>query len=98
MRTNEEPDYLDHVAAMRAKDEPEIAGQWEATKIVVDIKKAREDAGLTQADVAARMGIAQPHVARIERRPWAASFARILAYADAVGVKVGTMEPERVAA
>lgn len=41
------------------------------------------------------MGLAPPHVARIERRPWGASLSRILAYAQAVGAEVTVTSDER---
>ncbi len=90
-----EPDYLDEVVALRAESEPELAGQWAATNVILRIRKIREERGITQAQVAERMGLPQPHVARIERRPWTTSFARILAYAQAVGVDLSVTEPER---
>ena len=68
-----------------------------ATKIVVQLRKVRETRGLTQAEVAGRMGLPPDAVAEIERRPWAASFARILAYAGALGVELvvreGSLDP-----
>lgn len=80
-----ETDYLDEVVALRAQREPEVAGQWAATNLVLSIRKIRETKGLSQSQVAERMGIPQPHVARIENRPWSTNFARIMAYAEAVG-------------
>lgn len=80
------PDLLDEIASARAQHEPEVAENWSAIKLVTEIRGIREERGMTQALIAERMGIPQPHVARIERRPWATGFARILAYANAVGV------------
>lgn len=83
-----EPDMLDDVAAYRAETQPEVAHEWAATKIVVQLRKARDDRGLTRADVAARMGLSEARVAEVERRPWTVGFARILAYASALGIEV----------
>ena len=83
-----EPDMLDDVAAHRAETQPEVAHEWAATKIVVQLRKAREDRGLPRAEVAARMGLAEARVAEIERRSWAVGFARILAYASALGIEL----------
>ena len=53
---------------------------------------ARKDAGLTQADVAARMGVSQPVLARIESslgsRKHSPSLATLRRYADACGKKL----------
>ena len=83
-----EPDMLDDVAAYRAETQAEVAHEWAATKFVVQLRKVREDRGLTHTDVATRMGLAEARVAEIEGRPWTVGFARILAYADALGVEL----------
>jgi len=53
---------------------------------------ARKDAGLTQADVAARMGVSQPVLARIESslgsRKHSPSLETLRRYADACGKKL----------
>lgn len=53
---------------------------------------ARKDAGLTQADVAARMGVSQPVLARIESslgsRKHSPSLATLRKYANACGKKL----------
>ena len=53
---------------------------------------ARKDAGLTQADVAARMGVSQPVLARIESslgsRKHSPSLATLRRYAAACGKKL----------
>jgi len=53
---------------------------------------ARKDAGLTQADIATRMGVSQPVIARIESslgsRKHSPSLATLRKYADACGKKL----------
>ncbi len=93
-----EPDILDEIVASRAQSEPEVAQNWEAIKLVTRLKVERERRGLSQAQIAERMGIAQPHVARIERRPWSASLGRIMAYAHAIGVTVEVSDSSAAAA
>lgn len=87
-----EPDFLDEAVAFRAQTEPEVGDNWSAIKLVSEIRAVRERKGLTQAQVAAKMGIPQPHVVRIERKPWSTGFGRILAYAQAVGVDFSVAE------
>lgn len=48
--------------------------------------KARELAGLTQAQVAARMGVTQPVIAYWEREPVALRIEQLAALADALGI------------
>lgn len=54
--------------------------------------RARKDAGLTQADVAERMGVSQPVLARIESslgsRKHSPSLATLRKYAEACGKKL----------
>ena len=54
--------------------------------------KARHDAGLTQAEVASRMGVSQPVVARIEsslgKKDHSPSLNTLRRYADACGMKL----------
>ncbi len=57
-----------------------------------ELLRARQHAGMTQADVAERMGIAQASVARLESsagsRKHAPSIATLRRYADAVGCEL----------
>lgn len=57
-----------------------------------ELLHARKQAGMTQADVAERMGIAQASVARLESsagsRKHAPSIATLRRYADAVGCEL----------
>lgn len=80
-----EDDFLDDAVQHRASREPAVAGEWAATKVVMRLRRAREQKGLTQAQVAERLGVAPWRVADLERRPWNASFARIHDYARAIG-------------
>lgn len=89
MNAKRERDMLDDLTDEEAETDPRAHDDWEAMKIVARLAKVRRDRGQSQADVAARMGIAQQHVARIENRPWGVGFGRIVAYARAVGVEVG---------
>lgn len=80
---------MDDLTDEQAKTDPREVDEWEAMKVVAWLLKTRKDRGLTQAEVAARMGIPQQRVAEIERRPWGVGFGRIVAYARALGVEVG---------
>ena len=97
MRT-EERDLLEDLTDEQAKTDPNARGEWETMKLVADLTKARKDKGLTQGQIAERMGVAQQRVAEIERRPWGVGFARVVTYARAIGVEVGIVGEVRVAA
>ncbi len=56
-----------------------------AREITAELALRRKQMGLTQQQVADRMGVARPRVAEIERRPDGIAFARILDYARALG-------------
>lgn len=59
---------------------------------LAELLRARQQAGMTQADVAERMGIAQSSVARLEStagsRKHAPSLATLRRYAEAVGCEL----------
>ena len=59
---------------------------------LAELLKARKDAGLTQADVAKRMGVSQPVLARIESslgsRNHAPSLSTLRRYAQACGKRL----------
>lgn len=66
-----------------------LADEFEALATLV---RARQQAELTQSDVAARMGVAQSAVGRLEssagRRKHAPSLSTLRRYADAVGCEL----------
>jgi transcriptional regulator with XRE-family HTH domain len=88
---------LDEIVADRATFEPDALERWASIKLVQDICEVRIKRGMTQADVAKKMGVPQPRVADIERRPWSPSLSRIFAYAQAVGVEVGIVSEAKAA-
>ena len=73
------------------KADPEFGVEFEALRPEFELARAlidaRSRAGLSQSDVAARMGTSQPAVARLEsgRKPTLKALER---YAAAVGMKV----------
>lgn len=84
---------LADVKRERLKD-PEYRLEWKIYDIAVEIgriaSQMRQRAGLTQAQVAEKMGVSQPVIARLEsdqpeRMPTLATFAR---YANACGYQV----------
>ena len=76
--------------------DPEVKAEYDALEdefaLFDEALKARKRAGLTQAEIAARMGTKAPAVARIEAgggsRRHSPSIATLRRYAEAVGCKL----------
>lgn len=83
-------------AAQRRASDPEFQRAYDALEdefaALAELLKARKDAGLTQADVAKRMGVSQPVLARIEsslgNRNHAPSLSTLRRYAQACGKRL----------
>lgn len=79
-----------HDKAMR--EDPEYRREYEALEeefaLIAAMLDARQKAGLTQAQVAERMGVKQPVVAKIEGGRSNVSFGTLKRYARATGCKV----------
>lgn len=58
------------------------------------LKRRRLEAGLTQYELAARTGIAQPNIARIEAGRYAVRFDILARVADALGCRVDIVRKE----
>lgn len=78
-------DFLDEVIAERIASDPDFATVWPASDMRLQLITLRKRANLTQDEVAERLGISQPRVAELERRPDRVSLGRILRYLQAVG-------------
>jgi DNA-binding XRE family transcriptional regulator len=57
-------------------------------KLALRLEEARKASGLTQKELAARMGTTQPAIARLEREGYLASLRTLAEYAAAVGKKL----------
>jgi len=83
-------------AVKRRKADPKFAVAYDALDdefaALAALLKARTAAGLTQAEVASRMGVSQPVVARIEaslgKKDHSPSLNTLRRYADACGMKL----------
>ncbi len=76
--------------------DPEVKAEYDALEpefeLLDELLKARDEAGLTQEEVAKRMGTSRPAVARIEAgggsKQHSPSIATLRKYAEAVGCKL----------
>ena len=64
-----------------------------ALRFLESLVKARDRAGLSQADVARRMGVPQPTVARIEAGTHSPTLTTLARYASAIGVALDVRQP-----
>ena len=65
----------------------------ERNPVIDALIEARQAAGLTQAQVAERMGVTQSRVSKIEKSNGFTTFMSVLGYADAVGATVQLVRP-----
>jgi len=83
-------------ATKRRKADPKFAKAYDALDdefaALAALLKARTAAGLTQAEIASRMGVSQPVVARIEaslgKKDHSPSLNTLRRYAEACGMKL----------
>ena len=83
----EERDYLQDRIAHDVEHEPGFAEAWAPYALMGRLVGERNRLGLTQRDLAARIGVAHSAVARMENHPGGVSLARLLAYAQTVEVE-----------
>jgi len=80
-----EKDWLQELAEERSVADPRFAELNRRAEMVLNLILARRTLGLTQEDVAQRMGVSRVQVAIIESRPTKVSLDKIAAYAEALG-------------
>lgn len=86
--SNNELTFIEQVAEERAAQDPEFAKLWAEAKQELELAQLRKASGLTQSQIAERMGVQQPTVARIERKPSSVAFGTIQKYIAAIGGKL----------
>lgn len=80
------------------KDPPAPAGEVrrlppERAAFAANLHRARRAAGLTQAELAERSGVAQSHISQLETGLWEPRLGTIMALAAALGVEPGSLLP-----
>ncbi|MEZ0325503.1 MAG: helix-turn-helix domain-containing protein [Fimbriimonas sp.] len=80
-------DWLTELQEGFASDNPAYAAAYERQKFVLALIQMRKAQGLTQGEVAKRMGIPQSRIGQIEGKPWTVSLDRISGYAKALGAR-----------
>ncbi|MDW3212725.1 MAG: helix-turn-helix transcriptional regulator [Ilumatobacteraceae bacterium] len=81
-----------HLAALTADERAEFDQTYDATRLAIEVgdqvRTAREAAGLTQRELAARMGTSQAAVARLEAGGTGATLTSLQKVAGALDLKV----------
>lgn len=83
-----ENDYLDELIESNKASDPSFAEKWKEVEAEFKLLDLRKKSGLTQEQVAAKLGVARPRIAEIERHPFSVSFGRLLKYMNAIGADV----------
>lgn len=93
---NEEPDYLAHLIQVSIDERPGFAEIWAPYAHMIRLADERVRLGLSQQDVAERMGVNRAAVSRMETNPENVVFSRILRYAHALGADL-VLKPSKAA-
>lgn len=78
-------DYLDELIERDCAESPSFSLAWNEVEARVSLAELRHRAGLTQQQVADRMGVRRERVAELERNPRRSSLGRVERYVAAVG-------------
>lgn len=84
-----------YIATFSAAEREELVAAEAALDLAVLLHRAREATGLTQGDAAARAGLQQQAVSRLERAGGNAQLATIQRYLDALGYSVDLTVKEK---
>lgn len=91
-KTRGDPDFLDEMIADREARQPGfaalVAAAIERRRLMRTLAAERERAGVSQTEVAAKMGTSQSAVARLERGELDAKLSTVERFATALGQKV----------
>ena len=81
-------DDLDRHIALRSSESPEFKAAYEAESALLALVRARQDANLTQKDVAEALHVSQPYIAQIESGSRKPGYLLLFRYATAVGAVI----------
>jgi ribosome-binding protein aMBF1 (putative translation factor) len=91
-RTRSQPDFLDELIETGSRQKPDFRNLIDAAvdrrELLRQLVRRREALGLSQRDVAAKMGTSQPAVARLESGEVDARGSTIERFATAVGRRI----------
>lgn len=80
--------WIEQYATEQSEASAEFKAAYEEERALLALVRARNDASLTQKDVADALQVSQSYIARVERGSKPMSLSLMLRYARAVGVVV----------
>lgn len=86
-------DDLDKYVTERIERDPEFSAAYEAEKALLGLVRARQQANLTQKEVADALHVSQPYIAQIENGSRKPGYLLLFRYATAVGAQIKVMPP-----
>jgi transcriptional regulator with XRE-family HTH domain len=80
--------WIQQYAQKRSAREVDFQAAYEEEQTLLALVRARQQANLTQQNLAEALQVSQPYIAQIERGSKPVSLSFLVRYADAVGVSV----------
>ena len=84
--------WIDKYAKERSKRDPEFKAGYDEEMALLALVRARNEAAMSQKDLAESLNVSQPYIAQVERGTKPMSLSLMMRYAKAVGVTV-TVQP-----
>jgi DNA-binding XRE family transcriptional regulator len=80
--------WIKRYAEKRSVKDAKFKAAYEEEQALLGLVRARQQANLTQQDLAATLKVSQPYIAQIERGSKPVSLSFLVRYANAVGASV----------
>jgi len=80
--------WIKKYAEKRSSKDAKFKAAYEEEQALLGLVRARQQANLTQKDLAATLKVSQPYIAQIERGSKPISLSFMVRYANAVGASV----------
>ncbi len=81
-------DDLDRHIAIECERSPEFKAAYEAESALLALVRARQNANLTQKEVAEALHVSQPYIAQIENGTRKPGYMLLFRYANVVGASI----------
>lgn len=89
--------WIEKYAKERSERDPEFKAGYDEEMALLALVRARNQAAMSQKDLAERLNVSQPYIAQVERGTKPMSLSLLMRYARAVGVTVSVQPAEQAA-